>query len=140
MSNESPLQRVMNGIDDVGRLLSLWLALGLAVGVGISAILNVALINEPFGWTLQAGNLVAIAMAFLVYWRFPDVRSGTVWRFAVTAFIVFAALATLNGTLDARTSGAIYPVVVAVLTWVAALATGYVVATTDDWPPALRRS
>lgn len=133
MSTDSPLQKVMNGIDDIGRLISLWFSLGLAVAVGLSAILDVALVNEPFGWALQAGNLAAIAVAFFVYWRFPDVRSGTVWRFAATAFLVFVCLATLNGTLDARTSGSAYPVVVAVLSWVAALAVGYVVACTDDW-------
>jgi hypothetical protein len=129
----------MDGIDDLGRFVGLWFSFGLAVGVGLSAILDVALINEPFGWTLYAGNLAALAVAFLVYRRFPDLRTGTVWRFAATTFLVFAALATLNGTLDARTNGALHPVLVAVLTWVAALAIGYVVGTTSDWRTVLRR-
>lgn len=133
MSDESALQNIRNGVSNVHRLLSLWSAFVFIIYSGFGTVLDVALINEPFGLPLQASTLVAAFAACIVYWKYPNLRTETVWRFGITAFLVVIVLATLTHTLDPRTSGSLYHIVTASLNSIAALVIGYVVAWTDDW-------
>lgn len=138
MSSENPLGTLWNGLTDFGRLVSLWFGFGLATN-GLAVVVDAALVNEPFGSTLWASSLTALAAGFVVYSRYPDVRSGTVWRFGVVTFLAFVSVGALAGTLDARTSGSVYYVVKTLLVWVGAVAVGYAVARTDDWRTLLAR-
>jgi hypothetical protein len=109
---------------DFARFVSLWFGFGLATN-GLGAVFDAALVNEPFGWGQWAGGLVAVVAAFVVYSRYPEVGSGTVWKFGAVTFLAFVAVGTLAGTMDARTSGSAYHVLKALLVWVGAVAVGW---------------
>lgn len=132
MKPGNPLRAVRKGVADLGRLVSLWFGFGLATN-GLTVVLDAALINEPFGWTLHAASLLALGAAFVVRSRYPGVETGTVWRFGVASFLAFVAVAVASGAFDVRTSGSTYHVLKTLLAWIGALAVGYVAATTDDW-------
>ncbi|NEU56537.1 hypothetical protein [Halorussus sp. MSC15.2] len=122
---------IRDGVADFARYVSLWFAFGLATN-GLDVAFDAALVGEPFGWSLQASSLVAVGAAFVVHTWYPDVRSGTVWRFGAATFLAFVTLGTVTGTMDARTNGSLYYVLKSLLVWVAAVSVGVVVAWTDD--------
>lgn len=132
MKPGNPLRVVWKGVADFGRLVSLWFGFSLATN-GLTVVLHAALINEPFGWTLQGASLLALGAAFVVHSRYPEVETGTVWRFGVASFLVFVAVTMAGGAFDVRTSGSAYYVLKTLLAWIGALGVGYVVAVTDDW-------
>lgn len=131
MSDESAFGNVRNGVSNVVRFIDLWLALGLA-NVGLVAVLNATLINESFGSTLLVSTLVTVSAAGFIYSRYPEIRAGTVWKFGAVVFLSFAVLATLNESLNAPANGSLYDILTALLSWIAALAIGCVVAWPDE--------
>lgn len=133
MSDESALQNIRNGISNVKRMLTLWFACVYVVYGVFGLVLDVTIIDEPFGWSLHVSTLVAVGATGIVYRRFPTIRTGTVLRFSVTAFLVAIVLAMSTNTLNAKTSGSPYYIMTASCNSIAALAIGYIVASTDDW-------
>lgn len=133
MSDESVLQNIRNGISNVKRVFTLWYACMFVIYGVLGTVLDVMLINEPYGWSLQTSGLVAVGAAGIIYRYVPTIQTGTVVRFSISAFLVVFVLATLTQTVDPPTSGSLYYIVRAGLNSIAALAIGYVVAWTDDW-------
>lgn len=133
MSDESALQNIRNGVSNVKRVLRIVFACLLIISSTFGIVFAVALINEPYGWLIRASSLVAVGAAGIIYRFFPKIRTETVVRFGISAFLVAFVLATLTNTVDPPTSGSLYHIVRAVLNSIAALAIGYVVVWTDDW-------
>ena len=133
MSDESALQNIRNGISNMKRMIRIWFACMLIIYSVLGIVLDVALINEPYGWLLRASSLVAVGVAAIIYRHVPKRRTGTIMNFGINVFLVAFALAALTNTIDPGTSGSPYYIVRASLNSIAALAIGYVVAWTDDW-------
>lgn len=133
MSDESALQNIRNGFAKIDRLVTLWIALTGGITIGFATVLSATLINEPFGSPIHVGSFMGVCVVAFVYSRYPNIGTETVLRFGWTVALVFAVLAMVNGSLDPPTSGSLYYIVTALLSWIAALAIGCVVAQTDDW-------
>jgi hypothetical protein len=133
MSDESALQNIRNGISNVKRVIRTWFACMLIIYSVLGTVLDVTLINEPYGWLMHASILIAVGAAGLIYRYFPKIRTGTVVRFSISVVLVVFVLSTLTNTIDPGTSGSPYYIVRASLNSIAALAIGYVVVWTDDW-------
>ncbi|RRJ33440.1 hypothetical protein [Halocatena pleomorpha] len=131
MSDESALQNIRNGFAKIDQLVTLWIALMGAITFGLTTVLSVTLINEPFRLPLYASGLLTACATFIIY--FSNSKTEPVLRFGWTTALVFAVLAMVNGSLDAPTSGSLYYIVTALLSWIAALAIGCVAVWTDDW-------
>lgn len=132
MSDDGILGTLGGGLVDFVRFVSLWFGFGLGLN-GLGVVLDAALVNEPFGWTLQASSAVALAAAFVVTRYYPEVETGDVWRFGAATYLAFVAVGTLGGAFDFRTNGTAYYVLRTGLVWIGAVALGCAVAWTDDW-------
>lgn len=133
MSDESALQNIRNGLAKVDRFITLWIALSGAITFGLATVLSVTLINEPFRSPLYASSLLTVGATVFIYLGCSNIRMETVLRFGCTVALVFAVLAMVNGSLDPPTSGSLYYIVTALLSWIAALAIGCVVVWTEEW-------
>lgn len=133
MSDESALQNIRNGLGKVDRFITLWVALSGAITFGLATVLSVTLIDEPFRSPLYASSLVTVGATIFIYLRYPGIRMEIVLRFGCTVALVFAVLAMLNGSLNARTSGSLYYIVTSLLSWIAALVIGCVVVWPEGW-------
>lgn len=132
MSEKGILRTLGGGFAEFGRFVWLWFGFGLGLN-GLSVVVDAALVNEPFGWALQASNVVALTAAFVVTRYYPDVETGDVWRFGAATYLAFVALGTLSHALDPRTNGSAYYVLTSGLVWIGSAAFGCAVAWTDDW-------
>lgn len=123
-----------NGSNSFRRVLSLWFGFKLALFPGLDAVLKVALINEPMNTGLYTTQLLAIGAVYVVQWRYPDVRSRTVWAFGLTTGLLSYVLLLFIpgvGMESSSTSGSLYLIVKTSLVLIAALSGGYAVVCTD---------
>ncbi|UPM43139.1 hypothetical protein [Halocatena salina] len=133
MSDESALQNIRNGFTKIDQLVTLWIALMGAITFGLTAVLSVTLINEPFRLPLYASSILTACATVFIYFSYSDSKTEPILRFGWTTALVFAVLAMVTGSLDPPTSGSLYYIVTALLSWIAALAIGCVAVWTDDW-------
>lgn len=119
-----------SGVSDFLRLVGLWIAFG-AVFVPLSAVLNAALVAEPFAFAQQVVQVPVFVAVAVTYTWFPGVSALRLWLTGLAGTLLFGVLAFLLGTADPPTSGSVLVVARLCLLWAGSLA--LTVAILGDW-------
>ena len=118
---------------DGRRLLSVWFALHLSVGIGLMGITS-ALFEQadiPLGAPVVVGAFGALMTAYVLLHQFPELESSEVWRFGFFTFVLFIIgnVPTPNGIY--APSGGDSPLMIGLL-WIAAMAVSYRVVNKEN--------
>ncbi len=122
------------------RLLSIWFAFHLSVGIGLMGVTNALLRGTEVsqGIPLVIGAAGALMAAYVLLRRFPELKSGVVWRcgFLTTVLFIFGNVVTPNGIYSP--TGESSPLTIGLL-WLVAMAVAYGVSVRGGYAWLLNR-
>lgn len=108
------------------RLVSVWFALHLSVGIGLMGMTS-AVFDRPAlspGVPLLVGAVVAFIAAVVLLREYPELQSGVVWRFSLLTAVVFVLGNVLARSGIYAPTGEGSPLTIAVI-WLTSMAVGY---------------